>query len=228
MASLRFVANLKNGVKMESLSDEEIAILEEMKEKGIVCLTSKSGKRIYRLSNNVSIRRTKEIIDFDVRPNSFMGLFFDYEDVFENVSDDKNAPRFYCVNYELNPNSKSINDFGLGNSVRVRVEARGFDFNNEGLLVRLPASEDDYYKMETKPYITTGLKEGAKSKNTSKLQFNDEDCRCFVTGRKGYFVNNKIYYNIRDVKESVVTYELKIDDNEFSLKEIGTKKINNR
>lgn len=228
MANLHFVGNLKNGVKVDSLSDEEISILEEMKEKGIVCLTSKSGKRIYRLSNNVSIRRTKDIIDFEVRPNGFMGLFFDYEDVFENVSEGKNAPRFYCLNYELNPTSGEIINFGLGNKVRVRVEARGFDYNNEGVLVKLPYSEESYYKMETCPCITTGLAEGAKSKNTSKLNFDEEIDKSFIIGKKGYFVNNKIYYNIRDVKENVITYELKIDDNKFSLKEVMAKKINNR
>ena len=225
---LQFVANLKRGVKVDSLNNEDIEILEKMKELGIVVMASHSGKRIYRLSNNVKIRRTKDVIDFDVRPNSFMGVFFDYDDVFENVSDNKNDPRFYCVNYELNPMSEDVNNFGLGNEVRVRVIARGFDFANEGLLVKLPASEENFYKMETAPYITTGLAEGAKSKNTSRLQFNEEVNKRFIVGRKGYFVNNKIYYNIREVKESIETYELKVKNDEYLLEKVSSKKINNR
>lgn len=225
---LQFVANLKRGVKIDSLTNDDKEILEKMKELGIVVIASYSGKRIYRLSNNVKIRRTKEVIDFDVRPNSFMGVFFDYDDVFEITSDSKNEPRFYCINYELNPMSEEINNFGLGNEVRIRVLAKGFDFNNEGLLVKLPASEEIFYKMETIPYITTGLADGAKSKNTSKLQFNEEVNKKFIVGKKGYFVNNKIYYNIRDVKECVETYELKVKDDEYSLEKVSSKKINNR
>lgn len=225
---LQFVANLKRGVKIDSLSNEDKEILEKMKELGIVVMASYSGKRIYRLSNNVKIRRTKEVIDFDVRPNSFMGVFFDYDDVFEIISDNKNEPRFYCVNYELNPMSEDVNNFGLGNEVRVRVLAKGFDFNNEGLLIKLPASEENFYKMETNPYITTGIADGGKSKNTSKLQFNEEVNKKFVIGKKGYFVNNKIYYNIRDVKESVETYELKVKNDEYLLEKVNSKKINNR
>ncbi len=225
---LQFVANLKRGVKVDSLANEDKEILEKMKSLGIVVMASYSGKRIYRLSNNVKIRRTKDVIDFDVRPNSFMGVFFDYDDVFEITSEKKNEPRFYCINYELNPMSEEINDFGLGNEVRVRVLARGFDFDNEGLLVKLPASEENYYKMETVPYITTGISDGGKSKNTSKLQFNEEVDKKFIVGKKGYFVNNKIYYNIKDVKECVETYELKVKNDEYSLEKIGSKKINNR
>lgn len=225
---LQFVANLKRGVKVDSLTNEDKEVLEKMKELGIVVMASYSGKKIYRLSNNVKISRTKDVIDFEVRPNSFMGVFFDYDDVFEITSDNKNKPRFYCISYELNPMSEEINNFGLGNEVRVKVLARGFDYDNEGLLVKLPASEENYYKMETIPYITTGISDGGKSKNTSKLQFNEEVDKKFIVGKKGYFVNNKIYHNIREVKESVETYELKVKNDEYSLEKISSKKINNR
>ena len=143
-----------------------------------------------------------------------MGVVFDYDDVFECVSDAKKAPEFYCLTYKLNPTEEDVKSFHLGEEVRVKVLARGYDIGNEGLSVKLPRSEENYFSMEKAPYITIGLAEGAKSKHTSSLKFDEPISGVFVEGRKALIVKGKVYYNVKDIDVVSDIYALDSKTNE--------------
>ena len=223
----QLIKNLKeNGAREQFLKEEEVGVVNQLFNLGLIFKFYKNKSIAYKFSNNVKVYKTKEGYNFELEPNRHMGVVFDYDDVFECVSDDKRAPDFYCLTYKLNPTEEDVKDFKLGDPVRVKVVARGYDIGNEGLLVKLPRSEENYFAMEKAPYITTGLANGAKSKNTSSLDFNEQISGTFVEGRKALIVKGKVYYNIKDIDVVSEIYSLK--NGEDTIKRQSEKKLISR
>ena len=81
----------------------------------------------------------------------------------------------------------------------------------------------NYFAMEKAPYITTGLANGAKSKNTSSLDFNEQISGAFVDGRKALIIKGKPYYNISDIDVAAEVYSLK--NGEYEIKKQSEKKL---
>ena len=220
----QLVKNLRNnGVKEKYLRSDESVVIDQLLRLGIVYKSYKNGLVIYRLSNNAKIYKTKEGFNFEIVPNRRIGVVFDYNDVFECVSEDKFAPEIYCLTYKLNPTEEDVKNFELGDSVRVKIVARGYDIGNEGLAVRLPRSEEDYFEMERAPYITIGLANGAKSKNTGSLNFDIPVSGTFVEGRKALIIQDKIYYDVRDI--DVVSDIYSLDDGQTKLRKLKGNKL---
>lgn len=222
---VELIKRLKHGVVDGSLGDEEADVVEQLQKVGLVYVSDRNGKKFYKLSGNVNVEKTSKGFLFELVPNSYMGVVFDYCDLFECVSKDKNAPGFYCLTYKLNPSEKDIRDFVLGDNVRVKVLARGYDIANEGLSVRLPRSEENYFAMEKNPCITIGLANGAKGKNTSSLDFDEPISGCFIEGRKALIINGKAYYSIKDVDVVSSIYSLEEKYGQYVVKKQSEKKI---
>ena len=221
----RFISALENGAKEKNVRDNERAAVRAMLEKGIIYPTFKHGEQVYKLCNNVKMSKVNKKHEFEVVPNRYIAVVFDYDEIFECTSKDKKAPEIYCLTYALNPEEEMVRYFNLGDKVRVKVIARGSDIGNEGLAVRLPRSEEDFYKLEKAPCITTGLAEGAKPKNTANLKFEEPINGVFVEGRKALIVNNKIYYNFRDIDAVSKVYCLEEKNNVYILNDKCEKKI---
>lgn len=219
----QLVKNLRNnGVKEKYLRDDESIVVSQLLSLGIVYRVHRNGNVVYRLSNNAKAYKTKEGFNFEITPNRHMGVVFDYDEVFDCVSNDKEAPAFYCLTYKLNPSEDDVKSFELGESVRVKVVARGYDVGNEGLLVKLPRSEEEHFAMEKAPYITIGLANGAKSKNTSSLNFDEAISGKFVEGRKALIINGRVYYSVKDI--DVVSEVYSLEDGKTEVK----KKMENK
>ena len=221
----RFISALPNGAKEKNVRDNERVAVKEMLERGIIYPSFKHGEQIYKLCNNVKVSKVNKKYEFEVVPNRYMGIVFDYDDIFECVSKDKTAPEIYCLTYALNPEEDMVKYFNLGDKVRVKVIARGSDIGNEGLSVRLPRSEEDFYQLEKIPCITTGLANGAKPKNTANLMFEEPISGYFVEGRKALIVNDKIYYNFRGIDAVSKVYCLEEKNNNYVIVEKCERKI---
>lgn len=220
----QLVKNLRgNGVKEKYLRDDEMIVINQLLKLGIVYKTYRNGYSMYKLSNNVKTYKVKGGFNFEVSPNRHMGVVFDYDEVFDCVSKGKNEPEFYCLTYTLNPSEEEVKDFHLGEEVRVKVLARGYDMSNEGLSIKLPRSEEKYFKMEKDPCITIGLANGAKAKNTSSLTFDEKISGTFIDGRKGLIINGKVYYNVKDI--DVVSEVYNLEDGKTELKKIQENKL---
>ena len=196
---LQMIRGLKNGVSEKSLDYEEEYVIRQLYKLGIVYRSNRGFKALYKLSDNVTIKEAKNGVYFEKTPNRHMGIVFDYHDIFECVSDNKEAPQVYCLTYKLNPEEEDIRNFNLGEKVRVKVLARGYSNDNEGLLVRLPRSEEEYYDRKKDPSITIGLAEGAKSKNTCLLDFDEPVSGEFIEGKKALICNGRVYYDIKNI-----------------------------
>lgn len=221
----KFISSLPNGAKEKNIRDNEKMAVRDMLERGIIYPSFKHGEPIYKLCNNVKVSKVNKTYEFEVVPNRYIAVVFDYDEIFECVSKDKSAPEIYCLTYALNPEEDVIRCFNLGDKVRVKVMARGCDIGNEGLSVRLPRSEEDFYVLEKIPCITTGLAEGAKPKNTANLKFEEPISGYFVEGRKALIVNGKIYYSFRDIDAVSRVYSLELKNNNYILSEKCEKKI---
>ena len=220
----QLVKNLRNnGVKEKFLREDEVLVVNQLLSLGIIYKSYKNGHVVYKLSNNAKAYKTKEGFNFEIVPNRHMGVVFDYDEVFECVSDDKTAPDIYCLTYQLNPTEDDVRNFDLGDTVRVKVLARGYDIGNEGLSVKLPRSEEDYFAMEKAPCITIGLANGAKAKNTSSLEFNEGISGVFIEGRKALIVKGKVYYSIKDI--DVVSEVYSLEDGKTEVKKQSEKKL---
>ena len=220
----QLIKNLRNnGVKEKYLRDNEMIVISQLLDLGIVYKRFISGNVVYKLSNNAKVYKTKEGFGFEIVPNRHMGVIFDYDEVFECVSKDKFSPEFYCLTYKLNPSEEDIKNFDLGEYVRVKVLARGYDVGNEGLLVKLPRSEENYFAMDKAPYVTIGLANGAKSKNTGSLKFDEAVNGKFIEGRKALIVKGKLYFNFKDI--DVVSDVYHLDDGKTEVKKIKENKL---
>lgn len=220
----QLIKNLKgNGVKEKFLKEDEVVVIDQLLKCGIVYKTYKNGFAAYKLANTARIYRGQNGFNFELVPNRHMGVIFEKEDIFECVSSDKNAPELYCLTYKLNPSEDEVKNFRLGETVRVKVIARGYDIGNEGLAVKLPRSEEDMFAMERRPCITIGLANGAKGKNTSSLNFDEPISGTFIEGRKALIVKGNAYYNVKDIDVVADVYFL--EDNTCELKKQITKKL---
>lgn len=220
----QLVKNLRgNGVKEKYLRDGEMIVINQLLDLGIVYKRFIKGNAVYKLSNNAKAYKVKGGFNFELTPNRHMGVVLDYDDVFECISDDKIAPEFYCLTYKLNPTEEDVKFFHLGDSVRAKIIARGYDIGNEGLAVKLPRSEEQYFEMERAPYITVGLANGAKSKNTGSLNFDIPVNGVFVEGRKALIIKGKPYYSIKDI--DVVSEVYNLEDGKTELKKVQENKL---
>ena len=118
-----------------------------------------------------------------------------------------------------------INSFGLGSDVRVKVLARGYDDNNEGLLVKLPNSELDFYDINKKACITIGLSSEGKARDTADLEFKDLIKNKFLEGKKGICIDGNIYYDVEAININSTSYCLTFDNNRYSLDKVQDKKM---
>lgn len=221
----QLVKCLPNGAREKNVRDNEIEAVNELLKAGIIYRLYRNGEAIYKLSNNVKLSKMKNSYEFEVVPNRYIGVVFDKEDVFQCVSKDKNEPEIYCLTYALNPEEETVKYFNLGDYIRVKVLARGYDIGNEGLSVRLPRSEEAFYELEKTPCITTGLANGAKPKNTANLDFNETISGCFVEGRKALVVNGKVYYSFKDIDAVCKVYSLEMKNGKCVLAEKCDKKL---
>lgn len=220
----QLIKNLKgNGVKEKFLREDEAIVVDQLLKLGIVYKTYKNGFPAYRLTNTARIYRGKNGFNFELVPNRHMGVVFEKEDIFDCVSADKNAPELYCLTYKLNPDEEDVKEFRLGEIVRVKVVARGYDIGNEGLAVKLPRSEEDIFAMEKRPCITIGLANGAKGKNTSSLNFDQPVNGVFIEGRKALIIKGKAYYNVKDIDVGADVFFL--EDGACELKKQGARTL---
>ena len=217
-----------NGVNLREMDYDQTDIVFQLEKEGIVYKSIRNGKTLYKLSKNVVISKGDNCFLFEVVPNRQIGLVFDYCDSFECVSGDKEKPEIYCLTCELNPSEETIKEFGLGEKVRVKVLARGYDIANEGLSVRFPRSEECWFKMEKDPFITTGLAKGAKSRNTALLSFDDPITGCFVEGKKAVIINSKAYFSVKDIDVTSSVYSLEEKYGQYVVKKKSEKKIVSR
>lgn len=217
---------LKQGIDYNLLTDEEKIVFDMLKSERIVLSVRLKGRKIYKLSDNVNMRYTKEDVIFEVFPNRVIGAFFDYDDMFECKSEGKDEPKVYFLGYAINPDKDVVESFDIGNIVKVKVVARGYNAGNEGLLVRLPNRELDFFSLPGKPCITIGTAGKAKFKDTGMIDFDEEiDNSKFLEGRKGIILGGKVYFNIKDIKETSSVYYLNYNNDKFSLKKIEEKKL---
>lgn len=228
MSMIKFVNKLREGILEFKLNEEQLNVAKEMVEAGIARETKINGRRAYRLNTGVYFTREDDRIVFDVAPNRYIGLFFEYNDLFKCISPNKNMPKYFSFAYELNPKKEEVNEFGLGNKIKVKVLARGYNYSNEGLLLKIPASEESFYKMDTCTCLTIGLAEGAKSKYTSSLTFDEEIKNCFIEGRKGLMMDDKVYFNIKDVKVNSKFFSLEKNNDEYHIKKLEERKFTGR
>ena len=219
------IKSLKNGISEYGLDYEELDVVNQLQKEGLVYIVNRNGKKIYKLSSNVRVEKRENSFLFELVPNSYMGVVFDYCDLFECKSKDKNPPKVYCLTYKLNPTEDEIRTFILGDNVRVKVLSRGYDIGNEGLLVKLPRSEENYFEMEKSPCITIGLANGAKGKNTSSLNFDEPINGCFIEGRKALIINGKPYYSIKDIDVVSSIYSLEEKFGQYVVKKQSEKKM---
>ena len=78
----QLVKNLRNnGVKEKFLREDEIIVVNQLLNLGIVYKSYKSGHVVYKLSNNAKAYKTKEGFNFEIVPNRHMGVVFEYDDV---------------------------------------------------------------------------------------------------------------------------------------------------
>ena len=225
----RILRQLKNGIDYDKLDQREKDLFKELEKIGVVFNSHYKGRNIYKLSNSAKMNYRDNQASFEIFPNRAIGVFFEYDDIFECVSENKERPNLYFMPYALNPDKKVVENFDIGNSIRVKIVARGYNYSNEGLLVKLPNREMDFFSMDGEPCLTIGLSSNAKSKDTSKLLF-DEDIASgqFIVGKKGIIIEGKVYFNIKDIKDSSILYDLKFDNNQYTLKRIEEKKLYNR
>ncbi len=224
----RIMRQLKKGIDFDNLSDKEKELFNKLKEIGVLFNSKYKGKNIYKLSNNAQLKYRDNEATFEVFPNRSIGIFFDYDEIFDCVSEGKLKPIGYFMAYALNPEKDIVENFDLGNLVKVKAIARGYDVSNEGILVRLPNREQEFFKLETQPCITIGLAVNAKAKNTGLLEFDEEISNKFLEGRKGLIVEGKVYFDIKDVKEKSTLYSLKYVDNKYILNKVEDRKLYNR
>lgn len=225
----RFLRRLKNGVDYDLLDDKTKKLLEQLKEYRIVVTSRHKGKKIYKLSDNVDMKYRDNDAEFEVFPNRVIGVFFDYDEIFECKSGGKNTPIVYFLGYEINPSKENVEYFNLGGTVKVKILSRGYNNSNEGLLVNLPNSEQDYFNLPGKPCITIGTAGKGKFMDTGMLDFDEELAnKKFIEGRKGIILNGKVYYNINDIKETSNVYELKYRNDEYIFNKKEEKKLYRR
>ena len=86
-------------------------VISQLLDLGIVYKRFIKGNVVYKLSNNAKAYKVKGGFNFEIEPNRHMGVVFDYDDIFECVSDGKNSPEFYCLTYKLNPAQEDIKSF---------------------------------------------------------------------------------------------------------------------
>jgi len=225
---LRFLRKLNVGIEYDRLNDEQKDLIDELRKLRIVYNNRYKGKKTYALASNVRVSIRDNELNLEVFPNRSIGVFFDYNDLFDCVSSGKEAPIGYFLSYALNPDKELVENFELGTRVKVKVVARGYNLDNEGISVRLPAKEMEYYKMGGTPCITIGLSKYGKAKNTCNVDFDEPINNTFIEGRKGLVMDDKVYYNIRDVKDNSVTYSVKYEDNKYVISKVGEKKLFNR
>ena len=220
---------LKQGVDYNLLSDEEKVIFDKLRSERIVVSVRLKGRKIYKLSDTVNMTYTKEDVTFEVFPSRVMGAFFDYDDLFECKSEGKATPKVYFLGYAINPDKDVVENFDIGNVVKVKVIARGYNAGNEGLLVRLPSRELDFFSLPGKPCITIGTAGKAKFKDTGMIDFDEEiDNGKFLEGRKGIILGGEVYFIIKDIKETSSVYYLNYKDDKCSLKKIEEKSLYRR
>ena len=225
----RFLRRLKNGVDYDSLDDGLKGLLDNMKENRMISTSRHKGKKLYKLADNVVMKYRDNDAVLEVFPNRVIGVFFDYDEVFDCKSGGKNIPIVYFLGYEINPSKETVESFNLGGLVKVKVLARGYNGSNEGLLVSLPNSEQDYYNLDGKPCITIGTAGKGKFMDTGKLDFNEEfSSKKFLEGRKGIILNGKVYYNIKEIDVTSTVYDLNYKNGEYCLKKREEKKLFNR
>lgn len=226
------IEKLSRGVSLQELDVDQITLMNDLVKKGIVIEISKKGNTSYKLNNNVKISQNGKNYKFEVLPNRFLGVFFEgYDPIFDCRSDNKEEPSSYCVVYALNPDEAQVKDFCIGNEVKLKVLARGYDTNNEGLLVRLPASEEEFFKVKGQPCVTIGLAPGAIVKNTGNISFNERvSDNYFLTGTKGLWVEGRdkgrVYTRVKDIDVTPKTYSLTKESNgEYKVEEIKGNKL---
>lgn len=209
----KLVNKLKRGLAYDDVPLHQLILVEILKNKGVLYETKKKGQDVFRFCNNVNISADGDKFIFEVFPNKYMGIFFDYEDLFECESSSKYAPDTYCVTYALNPSQEKIENYGLGNTVKVKVLARGYNNSNEGLLIRLPNRELEFYDLDNDPCMTIGLAYGAKAKNTALIDFDKELNGTFIEGRKGLCIDDMIYFDVKAIENKSNYYEMGINEN---------------
>lgn len=212
----RILRRLKTGVDYSMLDSKEKELFDKLKEARILTTSRHKGKKIYKLSDNVNMNYRDDYATFEVLPNRLMGVFFEYDDVFECKSSGKEIPIVYFLGYAINPAKEVVENFDVGNTVKVKVIARGHNNSNEGLLVNLPSREMEYFSMDGKPCITIGTAGRGKFMDTGKLDFNEDIGNTkFLEGRKGLILNGKVYYSTKDVDVTSTVYELVHKNDEF-------------
>ena len=223
----KVIRGLRNGINYDLLDNEEKKLINQLREAKIVYNTRYKAKNIYKYADNVTFTYDKERATFEVFPARVIGVFFEYDELFECKSDDKQVPKVYFLGYAINPDKDIVENFNLGNTVKVKVLARGYNASNEGLLVRLPSSEEEYFNIEGQPCITIGTAGKGKFKDTGKLNFDEEiENGKFLVGRKGIILGGEVYYNIKDVNAMSSVYCL--DYKKSDLKKIEEKKMYRR
>ena len=217
---LNIIRNLKKGVNYDALDDDEKAVINELRINKIVFNSRYKAKNIYKLCDNVNMVYDKNQVTFEVFPRRLVGLFFDYDELFECKSEGKEVPQVYFLGYCQDPSNDMVENLSLGNTVKVKAIARGYDMNNEGILVRLPDSELEYFKLEGRPCITIGTAGKGKFRDTGKLIFDEEiSGNKFLIGKKGLILNGEVYYNINDIKATSNVYEMNFKDNVLKKKQ---------
>ena len=221
----KFLRRLKYGVDYDLLDYKQKELLDRLKEERIVVTSRHKGKKIYKVSDNVMMSYRDDDATFETFPNRVIGVFFDYDELFDCKSGGKNTPIVYFLGYEINPSIDKVENFNLGGTVKVKVMARGYNNSNEGLLVNLPNTEQEFYALPGKPCITIGTAGKGKFMDTGMLDFNEDVSKKFLEGRKGIILNGKVYYDISEIKETSNVYELKYRNNEYIFNKKEEKKL---
>ena len=104
----KFISSLSTGAKAKNVRDNEKSAVKEMLDKGIIYPSFKNGEMAYKLCNNVKVSKVNKCYEFEVVPNSYICVVFDYNDVFECTSKDKKIPEIYCLTHALNPEEEVV------------------------------------------------------------------------------------------------------------------------
>lgn len=140
-------------------------------------------------------------------------FFKDNSTIFACKSSDKQKNDGYHCTFCYLPDKQYLRVFPIGESATANVLARGYNKDNEGLLIDLDEKAMQYYANDKKPHITLGISENGKARNTGLLQFDMLEKQTELKGIFGVYTALGIYYDRASFEQEKVVVEVQPNKN---------------
>lgn len=127
-----------------------------------------------------------------LKNTKYCGIFVDSEELYQKMPGtlDKVIEHPH-VTIKYRPEEQELHGHLIGQNVEIEAIGYGKDEENEGLLVRLKADNDELQKLCDQipvPHITLSISENGKAVNTSNLQFAELQEPFLINGSYGAFI----------------------------------------